>query len=317
MGVVGHVEARVVDVEGVGVLHHELAAAQQPRARPGLVAELGLDLIEPQRQVLVGRVEVLDEKGEHLLVGRGQQEVVALAVLEPEDVVAVVGPAVGQLVGLLGQQRREVAPLARPSRPSPRARCARRCDRRASRAAATCSRRGRPGGCSRRARASGGSAPRRRPGPREGCAGTGSTSATARLISSMGVGAEDNERFHLRPNGFLAGWAAQASWADGLDSFATQRGEPGEHDRDGQHDATCQHAGPRAVVLGDEAAEQGADRRAKAEREHPPGRVDPAHQRLRRHLLAVGDGVDDHRHVRRTPDDHEEAADDPVARQAW
>ena len=39
--------------------------------------------------------------------------------------------------------------------------------------------RARRGGCSRRARAAGGSAPRRRPGPRAGCAGTGSTCAAA------------------------------------------------------------------------------------------------------------------------------------------
>ena len=104
---VGLLEPGVVDVEGVGVLHHELAPAQQPGARTRLVAVLGLDLVDRERQVLVGGVEVLHHEGEHLLV-RGAEEVVgALAVLEPEDVGAVVGPAVGRLVGLLGQQRGE------------------------------------------------------------------------------------------------------------------------------------------------------------------------------------------------------------------
>ena len=105
---VGRVEAGLVDVEGVGVLHHELAAAQQAGAGPRLVAVLGLDLVEPQRQVLVGGVQVLDQEREHLLVRGAEQVVAALAVLEPEDVVAVLGPAAGRVVGLAGQQRREV-----------------------------------------------------------------------------------------------------------------------------------------------------------------------------------------------------------------
>ncbi len=104
---VAGVQAGVVDVEGVGVLHHELAAAQQARAGPRLVAVLRLDLVDRERQVLVGVVEVLHHEGEHLLVGRAEQVVGALAVLEPEDAVAVLGPPVGRLVGLLGQQRRE------------------------------------------------------------------------------------------------------------------------------------------------------------------------------------------------------------------
>ena len=58
---VGGVQAGVVDVEGVGVLHRELAAAEQAGAGPRLVAVLGLDLVERERQVLVRRVEVLHQ----------------------------------------------------------------------------------------------------------------------------------------------------------------------------------------------------------------------------------------------------------------
>ena len=61
-----------------------------------------------ERQVLVRRVQVLDQQREHLLVRRREQVVAALAVLEPEDVRAVLGPAARRLVRLLGQQRREV-----------------------------------------------------------------------------------------------------------------------------------------------------------------------------------------------------------------
>ena len=104
---VGRVKTGVVDVEGVGVLHHELAAAQDAGAGTRLVAVLRLDLVDRERQVLVGGVEVLHDEREHLLVGGSEEVVGALAVLEPEDVVAVVRPAVARLVGLLGQQRGE------------------------------------------------------------------------------------------------------------------------------------------------------------------------------------------------------------------
>ncbi len=108
MGVVGLLEAGVVEIEAVGVLHHELAAAQQTGSRTGLVAILGLDLVDRQRQVLVRPADVLHEQGEHLLVGRREEEVGALAVLQTEQVVAVLGPPTGRLVRFAGQQGGEV-----------------------------------------------------------------------------------------------------------------------------------------------------------------------------------------------------------------
>lgn len=79
----------------------------RPRSRPArgarLVAVLGLNLVQVDRQVLVGGVQVLDQQGEHFLVGGGQQHVGALAVLEAEEVIAVLVPAVRGLVGLAGQ----------------------------------------------------------------------------------------------------------------------------------------------------------------------------------------------------------------------
>jgi hypothetical protein len=54
-GVVGVVEAAGafdVRVEGVRVLHDELAAAEQTGTGAGLVAELGLDLVEIERERL-------------------------------------------------------------------------------------------------------------------------------------------------------------------------------------------------------------------------------------------------------------------------
>ena len=52
------VQAGAVAVEGVGVLHDELARAQQPGARPRLVAPLGLEVVEAEGQLAVGAHEV-------------------------------------------------------------------------------------------------------------------------------------------------------------------------------------------------------------------------------------------------------------------
>ena len=108
MEVVRPIEALVVDVEAVRVLHHELAAPQQARSWTRFVAVLGLDLVDVQRQVLVRAVQSLHEQGEHLLVGRRQQEVVAVAVAQAKQVVAVLDPPIRGLIGLFGQQRREM-----------------------------------------------------------------------------------------------------------------------------------------------------------------------------------------------------------------
>ena len=100
--VVGLAHAFLVDGEGVGILHDEFAAANQTGARAELVAVLGLDLVQGDGQVFVRGVHVLDQKGEHLLVGG------LVAILQTEDVIAVLLPAVGGLVGLARQQSREV-----------------------------------------------------------------------------------------------------------------------------------------------------------------------------------------------------------------
>gem|GEM_PF-5105152 len=65
---IGALQPFVVEVEGVGVLHVELPAPQDPGARPRLVAELLLDLVEDDRVVLVRGVLALDEQGEQFFV---------------------------------------------------------------------------------------------------------------------------------------------------------------------------------------------------------------------------------------------------------
>ena len=102
LGLVGGVQALVVNVEGVGVLHHELAAADQAGARTSLVAVLRLNLIQRGGQVLVRGVHVLHQQGEHFLVRGGQKVVAALTVVELEQRRAVLFPAVRGLVGFCG-----------------------------------------------------------------------------------------------------------------------------------------------------------------------------------------------------------------------
>ena len=57
---VGALQAGVVNVEGVGILHDELAPTDQACARTSLITVLGLDLVERNRQILVRGVHVLD-----------------------------------------------------------------------------------------------------------------------------------------------------------------------------------------------------------------------------------------------------------------
>ena len=107
MRVVVVLEPGFVDVEGVRVLHHELAGTQDAGAGPRLVAVLVLDLEEQQREVLVRAVLPLHREGEQLLVRGAEHVVAAAAVLEPKHAVAVLGPAVRRLVRCPRHQSRE------------------------------------------------------------------------------------------------------------------------------------------------------------------------------------------------------------------
>ena len=80
------VEARAVDVEGVGVLHGEFADPEHTRLGPGLVAELGVHLVPDLRQVPI-RGQLHGGEGEDLLLGHAQDQFGALAILELEQVV--------------------------------------------------------------------------------------------------------------------------------------------------------------------------------------------------------------------------------------
>ena len=80
-------------VEGVRVLHDELAAAEQTETRAHLVAELRLDLIERDRKVAIGAQLAAHEHRDDLLVRRAEAEVAIVAVLEAREFGAVEIPS--------------------------------------------------------------------------------------------------------------------------------------------------------------------------------------------------------------------------------
>ena len=103
--VVGMARARLIEVERIGVLHQELARAHHAEARPHLVAELPLDVVEIERQILVGAHRGAEDLGDHLLVGRPIQHVAVVPVADAQHLLAVIvvasgfAPEVGRLDG--------------------------------------------------------------------------------------------------------------------------------------------------------------------------------------------------------------------------
>ena len=103
---IGRAQRGVVGVEGVGVLHQEFAGAHHAETRPDLVAELGLDLVEVDRQLLVALQLVAGQLGDDLLVGRSKAELTLVAILQAQEFRAVLLPATGLLPQLRGLYRR-------------------------------------------------------------------------------------------------------------------------------------------------------------------------------------------------------------------
>ncbi len=77
-------DAVLVAVERVGVLHDELAHAEEPAARPRLVPVLDREVVPELRQLLV-RLDLARVEGDRLLVRERQDEVAAVPVREVED----------------------------------------------------------------------------------------------------------------------------------------------------------------------------------------------------------------------------------------
>ncbi len=82
---VAHVEAGLVAVAAVGVLHDELADADEAAPGPWLVAPLRLEVVEHHRQLAVGLDDVREEQPDDLLVGHREDHVALVAILEPRQ----------------------------------------------------------------------------------------------------------------------------------------------------------------------------------------------------------------------------------------
>ncbi len=91
--VIGMQRGLAVDVEGVAVLHQELAPPHHAKARPQLVTEFPLDMIQRQRQVLVAGDMRAKDVGDHLFVGGTIQQLALLAVGDPQHFLAVIAIA--------------------------------------------------------------------------------------------------------------------------------------------------------------------------------------------------------------------------------
>ena len=80
----------MVEVEGVVVLHVELAPAHDSEARTQLVPELPLDLIEVLRQVAVAAHRLAEDVGHDLLVSGAEEHRALVPVGEAQHLLAVV-----------------------------------------------------------------------------------------------------------------------------------------------------------------------------------------------------------------------------------
>src|SRR5258708_29787108 len=105
MLVVGDVQASLVDIERIGILHQKLADAQKAGLGARLVAELSLNLVPDLRELLVAAELLAGDVGDDLFVSHGEAELGAPAILQAEHVVAHAGPAAAGLPNLFGVDR--------------------------------------------------------------------------------------------------------------------------------------------------------------------------------------------------------------------
>ena len=87
------IERFAIRVKRIRVLHHELAASHETETRTDFVAELGLDLIQIHRQRAVRIDRVAHRVGDDFLGRRRVAELAAVAVFDPQQLLAVDAPA--------------------------------------------------------------------------------------------------------------------------------------------------------------------------------------------------------------------------------
>ena len=87
------IHAFLVLVKGIQILHDELTATHQTKAGADLITILILNLIQHQRQLLVGTHFITHQGSHHFLMGRPQAELTAMTVTHPEHLITVHAPA--------------------------------------------------------------------------------------------------------------------------------------------------------------------------------------------------------------------------------
>ena len=85
---IAYVHALVIGIEAVEVLHDEFAYTQQAAARARLVTKLGLNLVDPLRQIAVAAHELGYQRCHHLFMGWTKDHVASLAIPQLEQHVA-------------------------------------------------------------------------------------------------------------------------------------------------------------------------------------------------------------------------------------
>ena len=110
---VAHLQALGVAVEGVGVLHDELARPQHRRARARLVALLRLEVVEDLRQVAVRAHDRRHVERDVLLVRHRQHELGAPAVLQLEQLRDRVAAAALPQLGRVQDRHQHLQPADR------------------------------------------------------------------------------------------------------------------------------------------------------------------------------------------------------------
>jgi hypothetical protein len=95
-----------IRVEGICVLHDEFTCPHHAKARPDLVAELGLDLVEVNRHLLVAADLPAHDVGDDFLVRRPDDEIALLPVLEAQHERPHLLPATALLPQLGGLDHR-------------------------------------------------------------------------------------------------------------------------------------------------------------------------------------------------------------------
>ncbi len=108
--VVGPARGRLIEVEGISVLHQELAPAHDAEARTLLVPELPLDVIENLGQVAIRANIGPKNLRDHVLIGRPVEQLALMPILDAQHfrAIGIVAPAFPPEVGELQRRHQKL-----------------------------------------------------------------------------------------------------------------------------------------------------------------------------------------------------------------